>query len=277
MPRLSTHSRRHLLGAAGLALAATPIGLTRFTAGAFSVTSQTTIPAISPGTHTSFAALKQIDAGVLNVSKAKRILPVVDKQTDLWISKAASLPQRELEREVVQSQPRKFIRDSVRAVSSDQVEIRCEGSHALEQKLYRLREVLSRKMAKYPSLGEALDAAAEFFLEKNDPLRKAARVSVKSANSPSGKKSAQPPSGRLRTNPRFIPAAVRHEVQLRDQGRCRFSTHGKRCTSRAFVDIHHVRPVSAGGASSSSNLLTLCTSHHRAIHDLGLWPAAIKR
>jgi pimeloyl-ACP methyl ester carboxylesterase len=35
------------------------------------VTSQTTIPAISPGTSTTFAALKQIDAGVLNVGYAE--------------------------------------------------------------------------------------------------------------------------------------------------------------------------------------------------------------
>lgn len=71
MSHPSTHHRRHVLGAAALALAATPFGLTRFTAGARSVTSQTTIPAISPGTSTTFAALKQIDAGVLNVGYAE--------------------------------------------------------------------------------------------------------------------------------------------------------------------------------------------------------------
>lgn len=71
MPQSPTHRRRHVLGAAALAIAATPFGLTRFTTGASSVTSTSTIPTIKPGTNTTFAALKQIDAGLLNVGYAE--------------------------------------------------------------------------------------------------------------------------------------------------------------------------------------------------------------
>lgn len=70
MSQPPTHRRRHVLGAA-LALAATPFGRTGFATGASSVTSQTTIPAMTPGTHTTFAALKQIEAGLLNVGYAE--------------------------------------------------------------------------------------------------------------------------------------------------------------------------------------------------------------
>src|SRR3954447_17605572 len=62
------HRRRSLLGAAAVTLAAEfgIIGAAEAQSG-----KPTQVPGIKPGTHTSFAALKQIDAGVLNVSYAE--------------------------------------------------------------------------------------------------------------------------------------------------------------------------------------------------------------
>jgi hypothetical protein len=63
--------RRRILGAAGLSLAAAQFAM----AGAADAQSTSTrpadLPAIKPGTNTSFAALKQIDAGLLNVAYAE--------------------------------------------------------------------------------------------------------------------------------------------------------------------------------------------------------------
>ena len=58
--------RRHFLGTAALTLAADQLGWT----GAASARTRK-LPAIKPGTHTSFALLKQIDAGTLNVGYAE--------------------------------------------------------------------------------------------------------------------------------------------------------------------------------------------------------------
>ena len=58
--------RRHFLGTAALTLAADQLG---WTGAASARTSK--LPAIKPGTHTSFAPLKQIDAGTLNVGYAE--------------------------------------------------------------------------------------------------------------------------------------------------------------------------------------------------------------
>ena len=60
------YHRRHFLGAAALTLAADQLG---WTSAASAQTSN--LPAIKPGTHTSFAPLKQIDAGTLNVGYAE--------------------------------------------------------------------------------------------------------------------------------------------------------------------------------------------------------------
>jgi pimeloyl-ACP methyl ester carboxylesterase len=61
-------NRRQFVGVAGLALAAAELGLT---GAASAQTKSSNLPAIKAGTHTSFAPLKQIDAGILNVGYAE--------------------------------------------------------------------------------------------------------------------------------------------------------------------------------------------------------------
>jgi pimeloyl-ACP methyl ester carboxylesterase len=55
--------RRQFLGSAAVALATAPWAL--------SSSAQSAVPALKPGTHTSFGALKQVDAGVLRVGYAE--------------------------------------------------------------------------------------------------------------------------------------------------------------------------------------------------------------
>jgi pimeloyl-ACP methyl ester carboxylesterase len=62
------HDRRRLFGAAALSVAAAELGLTR---SALAQTKSSGLPAIKPGTNSSFGPLKQIDAGVLNVGYAE--------------------------------------------------------------------------------------------------------------------------------------------------------------------------------------------------------------
>ena len=38
------------------------------------------------------------------------------------------------------------------------------------------------------------------------------------------------------------------------------------CSNGTFLDLHHLQPRSEGGAHTASNLLTVCTAHHRALH-----------
>jgi len=64
------HERRRFLGAAAMSTAAGMI-LTRSARAQTARPKSASLPAIKPGTNTSFAALKQIDAGVLNVGYAE--------------------------------------------------------------------------------------------------------------------------------------------------------------------------------------------------------------
>lgn len=82
------------------------------------------------------------------------------------------------------------------------------------------------------------------------------------------KKTAKvPPAGS-----RYVPVAVRDEVWRRDGGRCAFvGSGGRRCGSRHQLELHHLQPFAAGGASSPENLALRCRAHnlHAAEQDYG--------
>jgi pimeloyl-ACP methyl ester carboxylesterase len=71
MPEEINHHRRRFFGAAAMTIAAGQLGMTGFADAQPNRTKSTQLPAIKPGTNTSFASLKQIDAGLLNVGYAE--------------------------------------------------------------------------------------------------------------------------------------------------------------------------------------------------------------
>lgn len=63
---------------------------------------------------------------------------------------------------------------------------------------------------------------------------------------------------------RTIPPALFRALRIRDGG-CRFPG----CTSRAFVEGHHIRHWAHGGETNLENLVLLCGRHHRMVHEEG--------
>ncbi len=63
---------------------------------------------------------------------------------------------------------------------------------------------------------------------------------------------------------RAIPPAIKRALQTRDGG-CRFPG----CTHSRFTEGHHVKHWADGGETKLSNLVTLCTFHHRLVHEGG--------
>jgi hypothetical protein len=61
---------------------------------------------------------------------------------------------------------------------------------------------------------------------------------------------------------RHVPASVRRDVWRRDGGQCAFLGQQGRCTERAFLEFHHVRPYAAGGAAVVANIELRCRSHN---------------
>jgi hypothetical protein len=63
---------------------------------------------------------------------------------------------------------------------------------------------------------------------------------------------------------RTVPSALKRALWSRDKG-CAFPG----CTHTHFVDAHHVEHWAEGGETSLENLMLLCTSHHRLVHEGG--------
>ena len=69
---------------------------------------------------------------------------------------------------------------------------------------------------------------------------------------------------------RTIPDGLRRAVAARDRG----CAHPGCTRPPSWSEIHHIVPWEAGGATTLSNLVTLCTVHHRQIHSSG-WSVRI--
>jgi hypothetical protein len=63
---------------------------------------------------------------------------------------------------------------------------------------------------------------------------------------------------------RTVPPAIRRALQLRDKS-CQFPG----CTCSRFVDAHHIHHWADGGETNIDNLVLLCRSHHRLVHEGG--------
>jgi 5-methylcytosine-specific restriction endonuclease McrA len=219
-----------------------------------------------------------IEAGSVSVSAAKRIGSVVTQENaELWISQAATLKQKELERAVATVNPKVAVKEMVKPVAADRSTLVVGISHSLEKKLARVRELVAQSSAKPCDLEKALDQMADLFLERKDPVIRAERITQK--KSAAEFKANQHVSSKVvRPTPKYspavarqtrapIPAAIRHQVMLRDRGECQGTTpQGNRCGCRQWTEVHHIRPVSLGGSNALDNLLTLCSNHHREVH-----------
>jgi hypothetical protein len=63
---------------------------------------------------------------------------------------------------------------------------------------------------------------------------------------------------------RTIPPALRRALRAREDG-CRFPG----CTHRRFLHAHHIKHWAHGGETKLENLVTLCSHHHRLVHEGG--------
>ena len=112
---------------------------------------------------------------------------------------------------------------------------------------------------------EALDFALSEALKHQDPLLKAQRNQGKAKKEALEKKEQHSSRNVTRRDP--VPAQIKHEVVIRDEGRCVYlRPDGKRCENRRYTQLHHLKPVSRGGENSVSNLVNICSFHHRALH-----------
>ncbi len=63
---------------------------------------------------------------------------------------------------------------------------------------------------------------------------------------------------------RYNPAAVKHEVWTRDDGKCTYvGPTGHRCNSTYLIQVHHIDPHGKGGPPTVENLTLRCAAHNQ--------------
>src|SRR5438552_3773677 len=92
----------------------------------------------------------EIELGNLSISKAKRIVPVLNSDNaQLWIGKAKDLPKRELEWELARALPKAQAKEGYHYLSHDRIQLQVGLTEEILQQLVQLQDLLSQKRGKH--------------------------------------------------------------------------------------------------------------------------------
>ena len=206
----------------------------------------------------------------MSVSLASRVVACLTPENAVEvIAFALSHTSREVDMECARRNPQRDARDRAKPTGDKRVELTVTVSQEIYEKIQRVQSPEAR-CGRGAGLERALEAAAEEYLKRRDPVCKAERAQARRPDpTPEAPASPDPCTYRDKPNQTKKPltAAEKHAVHARDGGRCaHVGESGKRCGADRFVDVHHVRPVSRGGGNEPENLTTLCSFHHDLIH-----------
>ncbi len=241
-----------------------------------------------------------VESGAITITKARRIAPVITSQNqEKWLELAKLSSSRVIEKEVARENPQLAVPERLKYKTEDRLEISFGISERLSKKLARVKDLLAQSNSKLISSEEALECLVDEFIERNDPIRKAERnssgrrskkVETASIESVQGVERGDTKHGTCRVDDWIsagkdgescksfvkhkmpsartaLPAVVKHAVTLRDLRQCtHVNVYGKRCSHTKWLDVHHIVPVAKGGSDDVANLTTLCSAHHRMVH-----------
>jgi 5-methylcytosine-specific restriction endonuclease McrA len=139
-------------------------------------------------------------------------------------------------------------------------QVNCVIDEEVMQLLTRCKELLSGKYPTGMDYNTLILELAKTWLEKNDPVQRAARRERRKSKPRRVKQDAGETS-------RYISPAVRDKVYTRDGGRCTYiGSNGKRCNTTWDLEIHHDgTPFAHGGDHSVKNLRLLCAAHNKLV------------
>jgi hypothetical protein len=202
-------------------------------------------PAVAAPHRTVVTALPMALAAAPRLAPAAPVHVVQSVELEIPKS-AAPRPPAGLELPVPPAPPRSATEPLTRELRRLHVTV----SKRFTQKLEAAREALSHS---HPGaeVEEILEAGLDLLLE-----RAAKRKGL--VERPRTKALPPPPAGS-----RSLPAAVKREVWLRDEGRCQWRLeNGEKCGSTHRLQFDHVHPVALGGESTAGNTRVLCSAHN---------------
>ena len=148
-------------------------------------------------------------------------------------------------------------RARVEPTSEARYRVQLNASSSLKEKLALFQSLVSHSI---PSgdVAAALERALDLALEQVQKRRFAKTDKPRRSRGTIAKRAS------LRRE--HVPNATQREVAVRDGLQCTYvGIDGGRCSSRAFLQMHHEQPWARGGSSSVENLRLLCAAHNRLL------------
>jgi 5-methylcytosine-specific restriction endonuclease McrA len=250
---------------------------------------------------------KEVATGKLGYTKAREISSVADPTNELeWVKVAKEQSRRELEATVRQakklaSQQRKNNPDQGELMprpvpSAPPASVPVRVGFELTPAQYARYEAMLAKIGHRGSKADLLLDMVEALLVSDENAPRGAfadpHYQIHIHECPTcAKATVQTPKGEMEItktevetaredaqihkpggrNKSTIPPRIRREVLARDRHHCR----RKGCNHTRFMEIHHIIPRSQGGANDPENLVTLCTSCHKLLHEKGGDPRSL--
>jgi hypothetical protein len=209
----------------------------------------------------------------LTVSKAYRIVSIITTENaEELVEYAKTHSARQIEREVRRRSPKAAARAQIKPLSGDTDLLQAPIPRETSENISRAQTILAQKTSKHQGLPETLTLVFKDYVERHDPLKKAQRADQRRKNSARAEKTETSTHSEYaeKTRPFVrtpIPAASKHTVDLRDEGRCtHIGKDGKRCNEDRWTHYHHIIRVADGGTNHPDNLTTLCSFHHDLVH-----------
>jgi hypothetical protein len=146
-------------------------------------------------------------------------------------------------------------------------------------KLRRLQALLRREIPDGDP-GATFDRAIALLLEMVEKQKlgaatkpRAPRAIRPGADSPASGGRADGPAASGPLASRHTASHIRRSAWREDGGQCAFvSKDGRRCTERAFLEFHHIRPYALGGPTSVDNISLRCRRHNQYEAELVFGP-----
>jgi 5-methylcytosine-specific restriction endonuclease McrA len=152
-----------------------------------------------------------------------------------------------------------------------------ECSEEMQADLKKAQFQMSKGKNKLLSKEEVIHLALKEWIRRHDPLEKADRAKKRQEKKAASKTQANcagangKSSETKQRKSRYIPASVRHEIFLRDGGRCtHVGADGRRCEATHGLEIDHMKAFCHNGSNHLENLRLVCRGHNQYRADVTL-------
>jgi hypothetical protein len=216
-----------------------------------------------------------------DVPSSVRKLPEVARTAPPALSAPAPLPAIEVKPTAVmapESVPRMSApatlpaarRPIVETTSPERYRVQFTIGKESHDKLRRVQALLRREIPDGDP-GAIFDRAIALLLERVEKEKLGAATKPRAPHAIRPGTDSPVSSGPITS--RHTPSHVKRSAWQHDGGQCAFvSKDGRRCTERAFLEFHHVRPYALGGPTSTENISLRCRRHNQYEAELVFGP-----